>query len=116
MKPSKNKPQTKRGQNSKRQGLSTQEKKRRASKKSALETLYKEEVIEMFLKWFKKQNASAGHIMSKEDVLKNIIKNIDAKQEGVLERAMGELASKGILETQEDGFSLMLTEKGAKSL
>jgi len=116
MKPSKNKQNTKRGPRTSKKGLSTQEKKRRASKKSALETLYKEEVIEMFLKWFKQQKAEAGHVMSKTDVLKNIIKNIDAKQDGMLEQAMKELRDKGILETQEDGFSLMLTEKGAKSL
>jgi len=118
MKPSKNKnsAQNRRKPANKKAGLSTQEKKRRASKKSALETLYKEEVIEMFLKWFKQQKAAAGHVMSKTDVLKNIIKNIDAKQDGMLEQAMKELKDKGIIETQEDGFSLMLTEKGAKSL
>ena len=118
MKPSNNKntAQNRRKPANKKAGLSTQEKKRRASKKSALETVYKEEVIEMFLKWFKQQKAETGHIMSKTDILKNIIKNIDAKQDGVLEQAMKELSDKGLLETQEDGFSLMLTAKGAKSL
>ncbi|WP_345978016.1 hypothetical protein [Sulfurimonas sp. HSL3-7] len=90
--------------------------KRRASKKNALETVYKEEVKEMFVKWFKKQNAVAGHIMTKTDVLKNIIKNLDKKQDDVLEAAMNELISSGFMTTLEDGFSLMLTEKGAESL
>ncbi len=67
----------------------------------------------MFMLWFKKQKAVSGHVMSKTDVLKNIIKNIDTKQDGVLEAAMNELKSSGLLETQEDGFSLVLTQKGA---
>ena len=100
----------------KKTGLSTQERKRRASKKSALETLYTEEVIEMFVKWFKKQNALAGHVMSKEDVLKNIIKNLDKKQDDVLEKAMRRLEKSGFMRRGEDGFSLILTEKGAERL
>lgn len=100
----------------KKGGLSPQELKRRASKKSALETVYKEEVQEMFLKWFKKQNAAAGHVMTKTDVLKNVIKNLDAKQDEVLEKAMDELKSNGLLETQEDGLTLVLTQKGADAL
>ncbi len=100
----------------KSKGVSTQERKRRASKKSALETLYTEEVIEMFVRWFKKQDAGVGHVMSKEDVLKNIIKNLDTKQDDVLEKAMTRLEKSGFMSRGEDGFSLILTEKGAKSL
>ncbi len=102
--------------NKKKGGLSPQELKRRASKKNALETLYREEVKEMFVKWFARQNAVAGHVMTKTDVLKNIIKNLDKKQDDVLESAMNELISSGFMTTLEDGFSLMLTEKGAESL
>ncbi|MDA3947330.1 MAG: hypothetical protein PF439_11695 [Helicobacteraceae bacterium] len=68
------------------------------------------------MKWFKKEKAAAGHVMTKTDVLKNIIKNLDPKQDDVLEKAMNELTSGGLIETQEDGFSLMLTEKGADAL
>lgn len=100
----------------KSKGVSTQERKRRASKKSALETLYIEEVIEMFVRWFKKQDAGVGRVMSKEDVLKNIIKNLDTKQDDVLEKAMTRLEKSGFMSRGEDGFSLILTEKGAKSL
>ncbi len=70
----------------------------------------------MFVNWFKKQKASAGHVMSKQDVLKEIIKKLDKKQDDVLEAAMNELTSSGFMTTLEDGFSLMLTEKGAESL
>lgn len=70
----------------------------------------------MFMLWFKQQKAEAGHIMTKTDVLKNIIKNLDKKQDDVLEAAMNDLKTGGYLETQEDGFTLVLTEKGAQSL
>jgi hypothetical protein len=53
--------------------------------------------------------------MSKTDVLKNIIK-LDKQQDDVLEAAMNDLKTGGFLETQEEGFSLMLTDKGAESL
>jgi len=118
IKPSTNKPSSKnrRSAPKKKTGLSAQEIKRRKSKKSALETVYKEEVKEMFMLWFKKQKAVAGHVMTKTDVLKNIIKNLDKKQDDVLEAAMNDLKTGGYLQTQEDGFSLVLTEKGEKSL
>lgn len=118
IKPSTNKPKTqsRRGAPKKKAGLSAQEIKRRKSKKSALETVYKEEVKEMFMLWFKKEKAVAGHVMTKTDVLKNIIKNLDKKQDDVLEAAMNDLKTGGFLETQDDGFSLVLTEKGADSL
>ncbi len=118
IKPSNNKPKTqaRRGAPKKKAGLSAQEIKRRKSKKSALESVYKEEVKEMFTKWFKKQGATAGLVMTKTDVLKNIIKNIDKKQDDVLEKAMRELEKSGFMKTLEDGFSLELTTKGAESL
>ena len=70
----------------------------------------------MFMVWFKREKAVSGHVMTKTDVLKNIIKNLDKKQDDVLEAAMNDLKTSGILETLEDGFSLKLTEKGAESL
>ena len=69
----------------------------------------------MFMKWFKSQKAVAGHVMTKTDVLKNIIKKIDKKQDDVLEAAMNDLKTGGFLETKEDGFSLVLTKKGEES-
>jgi len=96
--------------------MSAQERKRRASKKSALASIYTEEVVEMFSKWFKSQKAKESHVMTKHDVLKNIIKHLDKKQDDVLEKAMNQLESKGLLKKGEDGFSLILTAKGAKEL
>ncbi len=118
IKPSTNKPSTKsrRGAPKKKAGLSAQEIKRRKSKKSALETVYKEEVIEMFTTWFKKKGGTEGTVMTKTDVLKEIIKNLDKKQDDVLEKAMRELEQKGFMRRLEDGFSLELTAKGAENL
>ncbi len=70
----------------------------------------------MFMTWFKKQKAVKGHVMSKTDVLKNIIKNLDPKQDDVLEAAMNELVAGGLIETEADGLTLVLTEKGAAVL
>lgn len=70
----------------------------------------------MFMTWFKRQKAVKGHVMSKTDVLKNIIKNLDPKQDDVLEAAMNELLAAGLIETEADGLTLVLTEKGADAL
>jgi len=71
----------------------------------------KNEVKEMFVSWFKR-NRSLGKIMTKEDVVINIIKKLDAKQEKALEEAMNELKEEGFMEVQEDGVTLVLTKKG----
>jgi len=99
-----------------RKGLSSQERRRRASKKSALETLYIEEVVEMFINWFKRQGAAAGHVMHKQEVLQEIIKKLDKKQDDVLEEAMNTLEKSGFMRRGDDGFSLILSEAGAASL
>jgi hypothetical protein len=75
----------------------------------------KNEVKEMFMKWFKK-NKKVGQIMTKQDVVTNILKRLDAKQDDVLEQAMNELKSSALIETQEDGVTLVLTQKGFDSL
>ncbi|WP_294962656.1 hypothetical protein [Sulfurimonas sp.] len=75
----------------------------------------KNEVKEMFMKWFKK-NKKVGQIMTKQDVVTNILKRLDAKQDDVLEQAMNELKSSALVETQEDGVTLVLTQKGFDSL
>lgn len=85
-------------------------------KKSVLETTAKDEVKAMFLAWFKKNKAAAGHIMSKQDVITHVLKKLDKKQDGFLEQAMGELKKSGLIETKEDGVTLVLTQKGADQL
>ena len=85
-------------------------------KKSAMETTAKDEVKAMFLGWFKKNKAAAGHIMSKQDVVTHVLKKLDKKQDSALEQAMDELKRSGLIETKEDGVILMLTQKGAEQL
>ena len=85
---------------------------RRASlKEKKVITDPKGEVKEMFMKWFKK-NRSLGQIMTKEDVVTNIIKKLDSKQDEALEDAMNELKKNELIEVQEDGVTIMLTKKG----
>jgi len=62
------------------------------SKKTPKDVVPKNEVKEMFMNWFKKHN-QVGQIMSKQDVVRG-----------------------GIMEVQEDGVTLVLTAKGAELL
>jgi predicted nucleic acid-binding protein len=75
----------------------------------------KKEVKEMFMKWFKKHN-SVGQIMTKQDVVTNILTRLDAKQNDALKEAMDELKSNGLIEVKEDGVTLVLTQKGSDSI
>lgn len=71
----------------------------------------KNEVKDMFMKWFKKNN-KVGQIMTKQEVVENVIAKLDAKQNDALEKAMNELKRSGLIETKEDGVTLVLTQKG----
>jgi len=70
----------------------------------------------MFMNWFKKKKAVAGQVMEKQDVIKEVLKKLDKKQDAALEKAMDELKSSGLIETKEDGVTLVLTQKGAERL
>ena len=83
----------------------------RSSKKA--DVAPQREVRDMFTNWFERKRAKAGHVMSKNDVIKNVIKKLDIKQDKVLKKAMDELVSNKWIEVQEDGVTLVLTEKGA---
>ena len=69
----------------------------------------------MFMKWIKKNN-KVGQIMTKQDVVTNILTKLDAKQNDALEEAMDELKSHGLIEVKEDGVTLVLTQKGSDSI
>jgi len=70
----------------------------------------------MFMNWFKSSRAAAGHIMTKQDVIKNILKKLDAKQDRPFQIAMDELKNDGLIEIKEDGVTLVLTEKGSERI
>ncbi|MFT5662008.1 MAG: hypothetical protein ACI9TV_002656 [Sulfurimonas sp.] len=86
-------------------------KKRKSPPKSNGEVSYKNQVKEMFSNWFKKNN-HVGYVMSKEDVVRNILTKLTSKQENSLEIAIRELNKDGYIEVQEDGLTLVLTQKG----
>ena len=83
------------------------------TKKPKIDLAPQREVREMFTNWFKSQRAEAGHVMSKQAVLKNVIKKLDIKQDKVLKNAMDELINNQWITVEEDGVTLVLTEKGA---
>lgn len=85
-------------------------------KKENIETMQVNEIKMMFMNWFKSSNASQGHIMTKADVIKAILKKLDSKQDKFFTRAMDDMVNEGIFEIQSDGVTLMLTQKGADLL
>ncbi len=82
----------------------------RKSSKKKIDITPKNEVKEMFRNWFKKRN-EAGQIMTKQDVINNILKNLNKEQDKFLEEAMDEMVSEGLIEVQEDGVTLVLKRK-----
>ncbi|MFA6192521.1 MAG: hypothetical protein WC665_09235 [Sulfurimonas sp.] len=84
-------------------------------KSSSTDVSPKNEVKEMFMKWFKKNNI-VGQIMSKQDVVQNILTKINAKQEDALGSAINELKNEGLIELKEDGVTLVLTQKGTEHI
>ena len=85
-------------------------------KKENAETLQVNEIKTMFMNWFKSSRAAEGHVMSKSDVIKNILKKLDSKQDKLFTRAMDEMTNEGLFEVQSDGVTLVLTQKGADQL
>jgi len=86
-------------------------KKRKAPPKSNGDASYKNQVKEMFSNWFKNNNR-VGYVMSKQDIVKNILTKLTTKQENSLQIAINELNADGYIEVQEDGLTLVLTQKG----
>jgi len=82
----------------------------RKSLKKKIDITPKNEVKQMFRSWFKKRN-EVGQIMTKQDVINNILKNLNKEQDKFLEEAMDEMVAEGMLEVQEDGVTLVLRKK-----
>lgn len=70
----------------------------------------------MFMNWFKSSQAVEGHVMTKADVIKAILKKLDSKQDKFFTRAMDEMSNDGLFVIQADGVTLVLTQKGAQQL
>ena len=82
----------------------------RKSSKKKIDITPKNEVKQMFRNWFKKRN-EAGQIMTKQDVINNVLKNLNKEQDKFLEEAMDEMVSEDLIEVQEDGVTLVLKRK-----
>ena len=82
---------------------------RRSSNKK-IDITPKNEVKQMFRNWFKKRN-EVGHIMTKQDVINTVLKNLTKEQDKFLEEAMQEMVHEGLIEVQEDGVTLVLKRK-----
>ena len=82
----------------------------RKSSKKKIDITPKNEVKQMFRNWFKKRN-EAGQIMTKQDVINSVLKNLNKEQDKFLEEAMNEMVSEGLIEVQEDGVTLVLRRK-----
>jgi len=84
-------------------------------KKSNVEINPKDEVKEMFLDWFRK-NRKTTKVMKKESVVRDILRKLDSKQNKVLDIAMEELKTSGLIEVESDGVTLVLTDLGLESI
>ncbi|MDD2357478.1 MAG: hypothetical protein PHX13_06185 [Thiovulaceae bacterium] len=88
------------------------EKRKSPPKKTVLDIAPKNEVKEMFMSWFRRHN-QVGQIMTKQDVVREVIKKLDKPQNEALEEAMNELVKSGFMVVQGDGVTLVLTAEGA---
>ena len=82
----------------------------RKSSKKKIDITPKNEVKQMFRNWFKKRNET-GQIMTKQNVINTVLKNLNKEQDKFLEEAMDEMVSEGLIEIQEDGVTLVLRRK-----
>lgn len=69
----------------------------------------------MFMNWFKTIRATEGHIMTKQDVINAILKKLGPKEDKAFTKAMDELKNEGMIMVQEDGVTVLLTQKGVDS-
>ncbi len=82
----------------------------RKSPNKKIDITPKNEVKQMFRNWFKKRN-EAGQIMTKQDVINTVLKNLTKEQDKFLQDAMDEMIHEGQIEVQEDGLTLVLKRK-----
>ena len=82
----------------------------RKSSKNKIDITPKNEVKQMFRDWFKKRNV-AGQVMTKQDVINTVIKNLTKSQDKFLKDAMDEMVFEGLIEILEDGVTVVLKRK-----
>ena len=82
---------------------------RRSSNKK-IDITPKNEVKKMFRDWFKRRN-EVGQVMTKLDVINNVIKHLTKSQDKFLKDAMDEMVFEGLIEIQDDGVTVVLKRK-----
>jgi len=82
----------------------------RKSSNKKIDITPKNEVKQMFRNWFKKRN-EIGQIMTKQNVINSVLKNLNKEQDKFLKDAMDEMIHEGLLEVKEDGLTLVLKRK-----
>lgn len=98
----------------KKKGYNPNSKSRKNAYHKEVELKPIDEVKAFFRDYFRKNN-TAGHIMSKEDVIKHVLKKLTPKEDSLFAEALNALKVSGFIEVKEDGVTLMLTQKGADS-
>ena len=82
----------------------------RKSSNKKIDITPKNEVKQMFRNWFKQRN-KVGQIMTKQDVVNSVLKNLNKEQDKFLQDAMDEMIHEGLIEVQEDGVTIVLKRK-----
>jgi len=71
----------------------------------------KDDVRDMILGWFKRNNSDVGHVMDERNLQHSIVMKLNPKQKKVFDETINELVKDGLIEIKNDKL-LVLTEKG----
>lgn len=99
----------------KKRGYSPKDNKKNFQPRDKIVELKPVDEVKGFFRDYFRKNAIRGHMMHPEDVKKYILRKLTAKEENVFAQALNALKTEGFIEVQEDGLTLVLTQKGADS-
>lgn len=75
----------------------------------------KDDVRNMILDWFKRNNSDVGHVMDERNLLHSILMKLNPKQNKVFDEAIDELVKDGLIEIKNNKL-LILTKKGVNHI
>ena len=99
----------------KKKGYSPKDNKKNFQSREKIVELKPIDEVKGFFRDYFRKNATAGYVMAPEDVKKHILRKLTAKEESIFAQALNGLKTEGFIEIQEDGLTLVLTQKGADS-
>lgn len=99
----------------KKKGYSPKDNKKNFQPRDTIVEVKPIDEVKGFFRDFFRKNATQGDLMTPEDVKKYVLRKLTAKEESVFAQALNGLKTEGFIEVQEDGLTLMLTQKGADS-